>query len=246
METDRWLLQAATLIHIAMIFWAISHDYGRSLDKISSANRETVETVRTRSGLFQALPANTKLQALFTAQIFYIIAVGLSKVSTAFFIGRLTRYAPQIRLSYILAAMSGVFIIAGILVITLRGDLSHPWTTLDGSEALVRLQSNLSSSFLKCPKFVRWIAVEAVGLVIEAAIWVLSINLVWGLHMKLEKRILILSAFGCRLMYVVASLIRLPLMRGQPRSPSGHPPLLPLPCTKLRSHLHEYSLRHSY
>ena len=53
------------------------------------------------------------------------------------FIGRLTRYAPQVRMSYILAVASGLWVLVSTLLIALRGDLARPWATLDGSEALV-------------------------------------------------------------------------------------------------------------
>lgn len=52
-------------------------------------------------------------------------------------------------------------------------------------------------------QFHRWIAVEVLGMVVEVALWVHSMSLIWGLQMKLKKRILILTVFACRLLYVV-------------------------------------------
>jgi uncharacterized membrane protein (UPF0136 family) len=49
-------------------------------------------------------------------------------------------------------------------------------------------------------QWIRWIAVEVVGLALEVALWLMSLSLVWGLQMKLTKRILILGAFGGRLL----------------------------------------------
>jgi hypothetical protein len=57
------------------------------------------------------------------------------------------------------------------------------------------------------PQYFRWIAVEATGLAIEVALWMLSISLIWGLQMKIQKRVLILNAFGCRLMYIPLPLL---------------------------------------
>ena len=43
--------------------------------------------------------------------------------------------------------------------------------------------------------------IEITGLVVEASLFLLAINLIWGLKMSLQKRLLVLSAFGCRLVY---------------------------------------------
>lgn len=48
-----------------------------------------------------------------------------------------------------------------------------------------------------------WIAVEATGLAVEVALWILGISLIWGLQLKIQKRMLTLSVFGCRLLYIL-------------------------------------------
>ncbi|KAJ9607858.1 hypothetical protein H2200_007937 [Cladophialophora chaetospira] len=161
------------ILHIAANFWAIHNGYGRPLDQVPHLS--DVE------------------RALFTSQLTYIISSGLTKVSTAFFIGRLTRYGPQVRTSHIIAAVSGLWTLVSTLVVALRGDLARPWAKLDGSESL----------------FHRWIAIEAVGLGIEVALWALSISLIWGLQMRLHKRLTILTAFGCRLLLIPLIALRL-------------------------------------
>ena len=87
-------------------------------------------------------------------------------------------------MSYALAGASGVWILAAVLGVALRGDLSRPWETLDGSQGL----------------YIRWIIVEVLGLAIEVALMAMSFALIGGLQMKLQKRALILSAFGWRLL----------------------------------------------
>ncbi|EXJ66100.1 uncharacterized protein A1O5_10715 [Cladophialophora psammophila CBS 110553] len=174
---DYAILAAFVLVvlHVAANFWAIHYGYGLPLDSISDSHLGDVEG------------------ALYTSQLSYIIATGLTKISTAFFIGRLTRYAPQVRMSYILAGVTGVWVLASTLVIALRGDLGRPWATLDGSETLYH----------------RWLAVEAIGLAIEVALWALSIFLIWNLQMRLRKRVMILAAFGCRLFLIPLIALRL-------------------------------------
>ena len=61
-------------------------------------------------------------------------------------------------------------------------------------------------------QYYRWIAVEAVGLAIEVALWALSVALIWGLQMRLHKRAMILASFGCRLLYVIPPYRLLPTL----------------------------------
>lgn len=126
-------------------------------------------------------------KALFAGDITYVVAFGFSRVSAALFVGQLTRHRPQVRAAYILAGGCGLWLLASTLTIAFRGDLSKPWETLDGSSAL----------------WYRWIAIEAVGVLIELGIWAMSISLIWGLQMRLDKRLVILGAFGCRLGFVL-------------------------------------------
>ena len=174
--------QALALLHVASTFWAIHRGYGKPRADIEASQRVSVEGVWTNS--LEYGTSTNDIQALFTSQITYIISIGLTRVSTAFFISNLTRHRPQLRMSYALAGASGVWILAAVLGVALRGDLSRPWETLDGSQGL----------------YIRWIIVEVLGLAIEVALMAMSFALIGGLQMKLQKRALILSAFGWRLL----------------------------------------------
>ncbi|XWW94311.1 hypothetical protein V2A60_002254 [Cordyceps javanica] len=57
--------------------------------------------------------------------------------------------------------------------------------------------------------FVRWSSVEASGLAIEAALWMLTIHLVWSLQMRPKKRITIVAVFAFRLLIVPIIIFRL-------------------------------------
>lgn len=74
---------------------------------------------------------------MYTSQISYVVVIGLTRVSTGIFIAHLTRHRPQVRMSYVLSGISGVWTVVSTFVIALRGDLSRPWETLDGTRALV-------------------------------------------------------------------------------------------------------------
>jgi hypothetical protein len=62
----------------------------------------------------------------------------MTRVSTALFIGQLTRHPPRVQMSSILAGTAGVWAAASILTVTLRGELSQPWTVMDGTQTLVQ------------------------------------------------------------------------------------------------------------
>lgn len=49
-------------------------------------------------------------------------------------------------------------------------------------------------------KFVRWIGVEASGLVVELACWVFAVTLVWTLNMPLHRRLKLILIFAMRLL----------------------------------------------
>ncbi|KAM3541476.1 hypothetical protein ARSEF1564_005584 [Beauveria bassiana] len=130
---------------------------------------------------------------LYTSELLYVLAQGFCRVSAALFISHMAQCGPQKLPAKILAAISGVWTAASSISIAIRGDASRPWSTLDGTR----------------PLFIRWMSIEIIGAVIELAIWVLAVHLVWTLQMTLRKRIYILSAFGVKLILVVLIGLRL-------------------------------------
>lgn len=184
-------------MHVASTIWAVEYGFGKPLSDLSTDKVEGVSAV----GASQLLLL-TMVQAAYVAELSYVVALGLTKVSTALFIGQLTRHRPQIRNSRILAGICGVWAVIATFVVALRGDLRRPWQTMDGTNAMVRPNCLLVAG-ADLRQWYRWIAVEATGILLEFTLWGLSINLIWGLQMKLDKRLLILGAFGCRLGYVL-------------------------------------------
>lgn len=118
--------------HVVVTFAAVNAGYGGE-DKTEQSRIAKVSgycAYETGIGI-------DVLQLLYAGQLLYIIAVGTSKCSTAFFIARLTRYGPQIRQAHILAAVSGFWTLASVIAVAARGSAAAPWAVLDGSKALV-------------------------------------------------------------------------------------------------------------
>lgn len=62
--------------------------------------------------------------------------------------------------------------------------------------------------------FERWQFIAALDILTEAALFSISLYLIWGIQMSLKSKTIVVTAFGCRLPYVSLSL---------PYSPSLHP-----------------------
>lgn len=128
--------------------------------------------------------------------------MALCKISAALFLIRLAYPGRHVRPGYIMIGASTVWAATSMLVVGLRGSLENPWATLDGSQAMVRSPKTMvpflsNSNDLK---HIRWIAVEVSGLLIEALLWALSYSLVRDIQINTQQRVIILSAFGVRLL----------------------------------------------
>ncbi|KAM3563762.1 hypothetical protein MY1884_001126 [Beauveria asiatica] len=144
---------------------------------------------------------------LYTSELLYVLAQGSCRASAALFISHMAQCGPQSLPAKTLATISGVWTAASSVSMALRGDVSRPWSTLDGTRPLVFDAPGArwrDERMLTWPitQFIRWISIEIIGAVIELAIWVLAVHLVWTLQMTLRKRIYILSAFSVKLVSV--------------------------------------------
>ncbi|KAM3509008.1 hypothetical protein MY11210_006503 [Beauveria gryllotalpidicola] len=130
---------------------------------------------------------------LYLGQIFYIISLGLCRVSAALFIAYMSNSGSHIPPAHSLAVVTAAWTASSLLAICLRGHIAHPWTVLDGSFTMFR----------------RWLGIEISGILIELVLWGMAAHLVWGIQLKTSKRVLIICAFGARLLVVVLVAVRL-------------------------------------
>lgn len=79
--------------------------------------------------------------------------------------------------------------------------MSQPWALMDGTSEVVRQSQIEPTRFQRANtlQYKRWLGIESSGLFVDFTLWLLSIHLVWGLQMKLRKRIFVLTAFAVRL-----------------------------------------------
>ncbi|KAF1731188.1 hypothetical protein CRV24_009267 [Beauveria bassiana] len=133
---------------------------------------------------------------LYASQIFYIVSLGLCRVSAALFIVYISHSGPHIQPAQSLAIITAVWTASSLLAICMRGNIAQPWKVLDGSYTMFR----------------RWLGIEVSGIFIELVLWGMAAHLVWGIQLKTWKRILIICAFGARLLVVVLVAVRLVLL----------------------------------
>lgn len=169
-------LSLVTVIaQVACTYSALDFGYGKSLAVIKPEHRPVLEKL------------------LYTTELLYVLAQGLCRASAALFIWHMAHSGPETLPARFLAFTSGVWTAASMLAMAIRGNISRPWSTMDGTQSM----------------HIRWIIVETTGMVIEVANWFLAVHLIWSLQMTLRKRIYILSTFGVKLMVVIFIAFRL-------------------------------------
>ncbi|OAA53275.1 Transcription factor [Cordyceps fumosorosea ARSEF 2679] len=129
---------------------------------------------------------------IYASHYFYIIASGLTRVAAAFFIEQLSQHGPHARPARVLAWVSGTWTLICLGVIVVRPPYTEPWLSVDGGWIVFR----------------RWSGIECSGLVLSAALWGLTVHLIWTLQMRLSRRIVILLVFGFRLLTVPIIFLR--------------------------------------
>lgn len=110
---DDFTLGGATLLMViqtGIILGACTNGLGKSLDLVS-------------------LEAQRRVQSMYYASnLFFILALGLSKISVGFFLRRLSR-AKHHKIVYNIAiGLMGVWTVASFFALALQCDLGQPWT----------------------------------------------------------------------------------------------------------------------
>ncbi|CEJ82678.1 hypothetical protein VHEMI02727 [[Torrubiella] hemipterigena] len=128
---------------------------------------------------------------LYVAQFFYLISIGLCRIATAMFIGHIIFTKGNVWIARSLAIAGAVWVTGSIIAIAVSG-YEH-WQTITNDTHL----------------HTAWMGIEISGMVLEFALWISSCHLVWGLQMKLTRRLFILTAFGTRLLLIPLVILRL-------------------------------------
>ncbi len=111
--------QLSALLHVVTVCISINHGFGNRWATISTTDISTIQ------------------KSLYASQILYIASLGLTRLSSAFFVTRLSRHEQHKLIARGWLVLCVIWTIASILVISFRGNLAHPWSTVDGSAPMV-------------------------------------------------------------------------------------------------------------
>lgn len=130
----------------------------------------------------------------FASDILYIFTLWLTKCSVALLFIRLTPEQKHIFASYVVLGGSTLLMIISEILVALRCDISHPWIFVgNGCSDL----------------FQRWQVVTAFDVITEIFLFGLAMYMLQGLKLKMEKKLVVLSAFALRLPVIVPAVLRL-------------------------------------
>ncbi|KAK4549173.1 hypothetical protein LTR36_007631 [Oleoguttula mirabilis] len=133
-------------------------------------------------------------QKYYTSNLIFIVALGFSKVSLLLFLRRLTPVSLQRRVILALLGLIAAWTMGSVLAAALQCELSQPWIIVGQ----------------KCSGwFLRWEILEIFASLIEVAICLMAVWLVWNLHTGLDKKVVVVLAFSFRLVLIVFTGFRL-------------------------------------
>ncbi|KAK4574440.1 hypothetical protein LTR86_001281 [Recurvomyces mirabilis] len=204
-EYSRWIVTAATIFMLWAVLMSLVRVWARWSRNMGSAMHDGIFAAAFTLAMAEdvllylavsngygkktasevSAYSSNALKLHFSSQLLYVASIGLSKCSTAAFIGSLTRDKRQKRVSYLVTAVMAVWTLASVLALAILGDAFEH--IADDSEAVATV-------------YQRWLGIEVSGAVLEIVLWTYSITLVWGLSMPLGRRLKVVAVFGGRLL----------------------------------------------
>ena len=139
---------------------------------------------------------------IYAGDLLYIISIWLSRLAIALVFMRLSSNRSMARNARTFAIAIAAIAGASLLVIAIRQDSSSPW------------QDALAVSTLY-----RWLAVGALGAVVEMVLVAAAIRLVWGIQMAQNSKITVVSGFAIRILVLIPLVLRLVSLHSNVNSP---------------------------
>lgn len=146
----------------------------------------------------------TASQAVYIAELLYIVTLFLSKCSGALFYLRITPTGITFSVVWLLVILSAIWAIVSLLLVGIRCNMDEPWMDITiKCSRMVRLTTR--STTLRCLanmilKFPRWKAIAAIDCIIEVAISSISIFLVTRMQSRFAQKATIVAVFNARLL----------------------------------------------
>jgi hypothetical protein len=139
------------------------------------------------------------LKYYFLGEIFYVVALGISKISILFLYLRVFPSKSFRMLTYSVMGLSVAYTIAFFFATTFQcWPISLAWTQWDGLH-----EGHCNDIHLQ-----GWIA-AAINIALDAIVMILPMKHLAMLNMSLKKKIMVMSMFGVGIFVIVVSVIRL-------------------------------------
>ena len=139
----------------------------------------------------------------YVSVLFFVVSLGLSKISVAFLLLRLTPQQQHRRVLHVIVALMAVWTVASTFAVALQCNLSHPWILIQESCPGAVLQPLIPISLSNCKltlmQFLRWQVISVFDIALELSLVGMTIYLIWGLQTSLENKMAVVFSFGMRL-----------------------------------------------
>jgi hypothetical protein len=186
---DDYMLYAATVLAIiqsSIILGACSQGLGKAVDLVSPEAQDKVQKM------------------YYTSNLFFIMAIGLSKISVVCFLYRISR-VKQHRLVFNIAnGLIAAWTMGSLLAIALQCNLRHPWISVD--EECSGIVSSAPGNDIQRLKILtefqlrRWQIICALDIVSEVVIVGLVVLLVHTLQTPMSSKVTVVGIFSFRLL----------------------------------------------
>jgi len=187
---DDIVVLAATIFacgQSATVFWEVSKGLGTSIELISTNDLRLLQ------------------KAALASDICYLITIYLAKCSIVGMFLRLTPNKRHNRASWATLALSTIWVIPAIFMISVHCGLKQPWANI--AEQCTNL-------------YLRWQLITAFNVITEVCLFILAVFLLRGLRMALREKSTVLSAFASRLPLIAFAVVRLHYLKIAVSSPN--------------------------
>ncbi|KAK5175582.1 uncharacterized protein LTR77_000721 [Saxophila tyrrhenica] len=130
---------------------------------------------------------------VYARDVLFILALAFSKASVCLLLQRFSSHGTQAKAAMAMMVLCVVYSVAGVLLVALRNDLSHPWMP----------ESSLQHAILA-----QWATCSVLGSLIDISTMVFPIFLVWDLQMAKESKRRVVMGFFMRMPVVALSVAR--------------------------------------
>ncbi|KAE8382354.1 hypothetical protein BDV26DRAFT_278141 [Aspergillus bertholletiae] len=162
------------IAHVGTIMHGVSHGLGRSQDETSAPDLQSAA------------------QALYAANILFLVGHGAAKASVGFLLHRLGRDKGYLLACKIILLATVLWTIVSVFAVALTCTAQHQWSSEEHCHGVD----------------VAWKVVTAFDVTIEAVLILLSVVLVWGIQMRLNEKATVIFAFATRISVIVLIIIR--------------------------------------